>query len=109
MQWKKKLQLGDFLQAAFVFYGSPPRNEAAYQQINCPIYGFYGGNDNRINATIPDAEAQMKSAGKTYDYVIYEGAGHGFLRAGEDPGGPPANQTAKDEAWDRWIGLLKKL
>ena len=27
----------------------------------------------------------MKAAGKTYEPVIYDGAGHGFMRAGEDP------------------------
>jgi putative nucleotidyltransferase with HDIG domain len=49
-------------------------------------------------------------AGKAYDPVIYEGAGHGFMRAGEDPGDTnPANKKARTEAWERWKALLGKL
>ena len=57
------------------------------ERIKAPVYGFYGGNDARIDATIPETKENMKAAGKTYDPVIYEGAGHGFMRAGEDPAG----------------------
>jgi len=38
--------------AALVFYGPPPAKETL-RRIKGPVYGFYGGNDNRINATIP--------------------------------------------------------
>jgi len=33
----------------------------------------------------------MKAAGKKYEPVVYDGAGHGFMRAGEDP--PPTQPT----------------
>src|SRR5258707_13504735 len=72
------------LSAAFVFYGPPPAKDAM-SRIKAPVYGFYAGNDARIDATIPDAIAAMKAAGKTYEPVTYEGAGHGFMRAGEPP------------------------
>ena len=36
-------------------------------------------------ATVPDTKTAMAAAGKKYDPVIYDGAGHGFMRAGEDP------------------------
>lgn len=49
----------------------------------------------------------MKKAGKTYDPVIYEGAGHGFMRAGEEPNAKPANKKARDDGWKRWKELLK--
>src|SRR5467141_196225 len=62
------------LSAAFVFYGPPPEKDAM-SRIKAPVYGFYAGNDARINAMLPDAVAQMKAAGKTYDIVTYEGAG----------------------------------
>jgi carboxymethylenebutenolidase len=52
----------------------------------------------------------MKEAGKTYEPVTYEGAGHGFMRAGEDPANTnEANKKAHDEAWARWKTILKKL
>ncbi len=96
------------LKAAFVFYGPGP-DEAGVARIACPVYGFYGGNDARINMTVPKTAELMKKAGKTYESVTYEGAGHGFMRAGDAPGASDANRKAKDEAWKRWKELLEKL
>lgn len=92
------------LAAAFVFYGTPPDAEAM-ARIKAPVYGFYGGNDARVDATIPAARAGMKAAGKIYQPVTYEGAGHGFMRAGEAPDATPGNSKAREESWVR----LKKL
>lgn len=95
------------LKAAFVFYGPPPDKDAM-ARIQAPVYGFYGGNDARIDATIPGATEQMKALGKTYEPVTYEGAGHGFMRAGEAPDATEANKKARTEAWQRWKELLQK-
>jgi carboxymethylenebutenolidase len=93
------------LSSAFVFYGPGPADVAG---ITAPVYGFYAGNDARIGATIPATTAAMKAAGKKYEPVTYDGAGHGFMRAGEDPNNPvPANKTARDEAFARLLKLLK--
>jgi carboxymethylenebutenolidase len=113
------------LSAAFVFYGTGPENVTA---ITAPVYGFYGGADARVGATVPGSEAAMKAAGKKYDPVTYAGAGHGFMRAGEDPaneaaaqaaGADPdsqkkhdmavANKKARTEGWERWLTLLKSM
>ena len=92
------------LSAAFVFYGPGPADVSA---VTAPVYGFYAGNDARIGATIPGTTAAMKAAGKTYDPVTYDGAGHGFMRAGEDPTNTnSANKTARDEGFARLIKLL---
>jgi carboxymethylenebutenolidase len=94
------------LAAAFVFYGPAPDKDAM-SRIKAPVYGFYAGNDARIGATIPDTVAAMKAAGKSYDPVTYDGAGHGFMRAGETPDDTnPANKKAREDAWKRWKGLL---
>src|SRR5229473_86609 len=95
------------LAAAFVFYGGPPEKDAM-ARIKAPVFGFYAGNDARIGAMIPDAIAQMKAAGKTYDIVTYEGAGHGFMRSGEAPDAKDADKKARAEAWSRWKNLLNK-
>jgi carboxymethylenebutenolidase len=97
------------IKAAFVFYGGGPEKEEAIAKISCPVYGFYGGNDNRINATISKSTELMKKSEKTYDPLTYEGAGHGFMRAGAAPDANDANKKAKEEAWGRWKDLLKKL
>jgi carboxymethylenebutenolidase len=113
------------LSAAFVFYGPPPKDVST---ITAPVYGFYGGEDARIDATVPDTQEAMKKAGKKYDPVTYPGAGHGFMRAGEDPANEAAihntaddpeskkkhdmavaNKKARTEAWERWLGLLKSM
>jgi carboxymethylenebutenolidase len=51
----------------------------------------------------------MNKAGKVFEPRIYEGAGHGFMRAGEAPDASPANKKAREAAWQRWQKLLKKL
>jgi carboxymethylenebutenolidase len=50
----------------------------------------------------------MKAAGKTYEPVTYDGAGHGFMRAGEAPDPTPANAKARDDSWTRWKAILAK-
>lgn len=97
------------LLAAFPFYGSGPEEATAIARIECPVYGFYGGNDARVNATIPQTEKLMKAAGKRFEPVIYDGAGHGFMRAGEAPDASAPNQAAREAAWKRWTDLLSQL
>jgi carboxymethylenebutenolidase len=122
------------LKAAFVFYGPAPESKDELARIKAPVYGFYAGNDARINATLPKTIEMMKELGKVFDPVTYEGAGHGFMRAGEapEPTAPEpkgdkaadqkaadeyqkaltaykANKKARDEAWVRWKTLLVKL
>ncbi|MEX0642957.1 MAG: dienelactone hydrolase family protein [Pirellulales bacterium] len=93
--------------AAFVFYGSEPRDESAYAKIKAPVYGFYGGNDFRISGAVPKVTERMKAAGKTYEPVIYAGAGHGFMRQGETVANTEnADRKARDQAWERWKRLL---
>jgi carboxymethylenebutenolidase len=97
------------ISASFVFYGTGPENESDIARITAPVYGFYAGNDNRVDSTIPKTAEQMKKAGKTYEPVTYEDAGHGFMRAGEQPRAETGNKKAREEAWKRWKELLKKL
>jgi carboxymethylenebutenolidase len=98
------------LKGAFVFYGPPPPDDSL-ARIKAPVYGFYGGNDARITATVEPMKGKMKDAGKTYDAVVYEGAGHGFMRGGEDPTATApshaADVKARDEAWKRLKELIK--
>ena len=97
------------IKAAFAFYGTGPEKEEDLARIECPVYGFYGGNDNRVNATIPTSTEAMKKAGKTYEPVTYDGAGHGFMRAGEAPDATEPNKKGREAGWKRWLDLLKKI
>ncbi len=97
------------LAAAFVFYGPPPP-DADMANISAPVYGFYGGNDARIDATIPATITAMKAAGKTYEPVTYDGAGHGFMRAGVDPTNTvEGNKTAREQGFTRLTAELAKI
>src|SRR5260370_27010853 len=116
------------LKAAFVFYRSAPAmpppdaktDKAALEKAKAPVYGFYAGHDAQISATLPGTTDAMKELKKTYDIVTYDGAGHGFMRAGDapEPGadasqqvrdGYPANKKARDAAWVRWKELVRKV
>jgi carboxymethylenebutenolidase len=99
------------LKAAYSFYGVAVDNPEDAKNVACPVYGFYGENDERVNATIPKGEELMKAAGKKYEPVIYKGAGHGFMRSGEpsNPNVREGDKKARDEAWARWKTLLKQL
>jgi len=97
------------VKAGFVFYGSGPDKPDDIARIAAPVYGFYGGNDARVNATIPKSKELMDAAKKSYDPKTYDGAGHGFMRAGEAPDGSADNKKAREEAWKRWVEALKKI
>jgi carboxymethylenebutenolidase len=93
------------LGAAVVYYGSPATAEQM-AAIRAPVLGHYGGNDARINMTIPATDSTMKRLGKSYEFHIHEGAGHGFLSGQEGANG--ANAAASRAAWPRTIAFLRE-
>ena len=96
------------IKAALVFYGSSPEKDKI-GNISVPVYGFYGGNDERINSGIPETERYMQTEGKKYNYFIYPGAGHAFMRAGDNPAGSPENKKARNEAWKKMLEILEDI
>jgi carboxymethylenebutenolidase len=98
------------LKGAFVFYGTAPTDDASLQRIAAPVFGFYGGSDARVTATVDPTKKQMSTASKAYEATVYEGAGHGFMRAGEDPNNKvDANVKAREQAWAAVKEQLAKL
>ncbi len=93
------------LAGALVFYGPPPAT-TLMSAINAPVYGFYAGNDARITSTVDATKLSMKAAGKVYEPVTYDGAGHGFMRAGEAPDASAPNSAARQAAFRRTVDLL---
>jgi carboxymethylenebutenolidase len=75
-------------------------------RISAPVLGLYGGNDARINATLPATTAAMKKLGKPYDTHIFDGAGHGFL--GNQAGAGGANLKAAQQAWPLTVAFFAK-
>jgi carboxymethylenebutenolidase len=93
------------LNAAVVYYGTSP-DAAALANVKAPVLGLYGGDDARVNATIEPAAAELKKLGKSFESQLFDGAGHGFLRAQADRNG--ANRAATEKAWPRTIEFLKQ-
>jgi carboxymethylenebutenolidase len=100
------------LNAAIVYYGNPTGSTATtapeenLAKIKAPVIGFYGGNDARIDATIPPTEAAMQKRGKFYEKHIYDGAGHGFM--GNQVSADGSNLKAAEQAWPLTIAFLQK-
>ncbi|MDE0829196.1 MAG: dienelactone hydrolase family protein [Vicinamibacterales bacterium] len=94
------------LDAAVVFYGSSPEATEDYQRVAAPVLGLYGGDDERVNATVAEAEREMAQYGKHFETAIFRGAGHGFMRAQEDRQG--ANRVASEQAWRRAVEFLRQ-
>jgi carboxymethylenebutenolidase len=92
------------LNAAVVFYGSSPET-ADLSLVQAPVLGLYGGDDERVNATIGTAQAELKRLGRTYEVHIYDGAGHGFLRAQDGREG--GNLRAAQQAWPATLAFLR--
>ncbi|MBD3276142.1 MAG: dienelactone hydrolase family protein [Candidatus Marinimicrobia bacterium] len=99
----------DNIDAACVFYGTGPENLSDLKQIETSVYGFYGGNDNRVTSTVESTGKMMDTAGKTYAPEVYEDAGHGFMRSGEGAPADDPNRQARDAAWKRWMNILEDL
>ena len=91
------------LSASVVYYGTSPRG--GYENVKAPVLGLYGGNDMRVNATIPAADSGMRANGRRYEHEVYAGAGHGFLRQQSDSTG--ANLRATRAAWPRTIAWFR--
>src|SRR5437764_12635946 len=94
------------LKAAYCFYGTAADNQSKVANIACPVYGFYAGNDERVNGTVPTAQALMRRANKEDETVTYGGASHGFMREGEKPDASVENRQARDDAVARWRAML---
>ena len=68
------------------------------------MIGFYGADDERVNAGIPGFDAAMKKEDKSFEYHIYEGAGHGFFND-ESPG---YNVNASRDSFARLLAFFLK-
>jgi len=89
------------VEAAAPFYGRQPASEEvskikAYMQIH------YAGDDERINAGIPEFEAAMKEAGVEHVIHMYEGAKHAFFNDTSER----YHEEAAKLAWKRMLALF---
>jgi carboxymethylenebutenolidase len=93
------------LAAALVFCGASPDKDSI-ARIKASVIGFYAGNDERINATVPPAQAAAKAANVVFEAVTYDGVGPGFVQSGDAPDAKPADKLARGYAMERMKSVL---
>jgi carboxymethylenebutenolidase len=90
------------LAVACIYYGTSPAADLV-PRIGCPVYGFYGADDARINGTVPAFTEAMKAAGKHFEAHTYEGAGHAFSNDRR----PTFNVDASRDAFARTLEAFR--
>ena len=91
------------LDAGVIYYGKSPASDQV-AQIECPMLMHYGAEDTAINASVPDFEAALEAAGKTYTKHVYAGAGHAF---NNDTRADRYHAGAAAESWPRTVAFLR--
>ncbi len=90
------------IKAAVPFYGQPPgQDEIA--RLQCPVLAFYGDQDAGLMETLPQLKDDMKTAGKRFDAVVYEGAGHAFFN---DENARMYRPRAAADSWEGTLAFL---
>ncbi|MBM3943341.1 MAG: dienelactone hydrolase family protein [SAR202 cluster bacterium] len=89
------------IRAAVPFYGSAPPI-AEVPGMKAAVLGIYAGNDNRINAGVPDLEAALKQNQKTYELMTYPGVDHAFFNDTKTQ----YNAAAAGQAWTKAMAWL---
>jgi carboxymethylenebutenolidase len=91
------------LRLSVIFYGTSPPAELAPQA--CPMLGFYGGADDRVNATVPPFAAAMAAAGVRFETETYPGVQHAFFNDTR----PSYDLAASRDALARTLMALRAL
>jgi carboxymethylenebutenolidase len=90
------------LAAAVIYYGNaPPPDQIA--NIACPVLGFYGQLDTRVNAGLPEFVSGMQRLGKRFEHHVYEGAAHAFFNDTR----PSYNALASRDAFARTLEFFR--
>jgi carboxymethylenebutenolidase len=97
------------LKAGVAFYGTLiDKNDAAPKNsidlaadVKEPVLGLYGADDAGIKLDqVAQMEEQLKAANKTFEFVVYSGAPHGFFA-------DYRSSYRKDAAQDAWNQLTR--
>ncbi len=88
-----------------VSWGGGPTPFDRTSQIQCPVMGNFGDQDQSPPVDeVRKIEAELKKHGKTADFKIHPGAGHGFMC--EDR--PSYDEAAAKDSWERTLGFFQK-
>jgi carboxymethylenebutenolidase len=90
------------LAVACIYYGSAPPADLV-PRIECPVYGFYGGNDKRLVDALPAFTETMTKAGKSFESHVYGGAEHAFFNDER----PAYHVAASRDAFARTLEIFR--
>jgi carboxymethylenebutenolidase len=88
--------------AAVAYYGRPLSAEDT-KRLRVPVMLHYAGNDERVNAGIPEFRAALDAQGAIYSVNMYPGTEHGF---NNDSSAARYNEEAARLAWSRTIAFF---
>ena len=91
------------LKVAIPFYGHADFDAEQLAKINCPILAFYGENDERLMAGLPELKTNMKKAGVDFTAQVYKDCGHAFFN---DTNRFTYNEAAAQDAWDKALQFI---
>jgi carboxymethylenebutenolidase len=97
------VRLGAELNAGVAFYGRQPGADDV-PKIAAPLLLHYAGNDQGVDAGIPNYEAALKANHKTYTLYMYDGTQHGF----HNDTTPRYDEKAAKLAWARTLEFFNK-
>jgi carboxymethylenebutenolidase len=88
--------------AAVAFYGKQLSAEET-KRLKVPVMLHYAGDDERINAGIPEFRAALDAVGVPYSLNMYPGTQHGFHN---DSSAARYNEAAAKLAWSRTMDFF---
>jgi len=69
--------------------------------LSCPLLGLFGREDTHpAPEEVGELEQALKANGKTYEFHLYDGAGHAFLQVDRPSYRPEAAVEAWQRIWD---------
>ena len=96
----------DVVGAVVDCYGVPPRKKPDYAKLKgVPVLGIFGGKDDHVMHALPELEADLKTAGATFEKIVYPDGDHGMLN--EQRADVYRAADAK-QAWPRITAFLKQ-
>jgi carboxymethylenebutenolidase len=92
------------LAADVINYGHLATDAEAFEKINAPILGLFGGQDHGITPDdVHKFERALKGLGKKIEVKIYDDAGHAFENPSNKGGYRPADAA---DAWNLTVDFL---
>jgi carboxymethylenebutenolidase len=95
--------LGPDMKAGVAFYGRQAGADDV-PKISAPLLLQYAGNDQGVNAGIPNYETALKANNKVYTIHMYDGTQHGF----HNDTTPRYDEAAAKLAWTRTLDWFNK-